>query len=69
MKPCVSGSCLRSLPVALGALLSPTPHPPAGQKAAIQGAKDGLRVLIVDQGRAPGGSRSQPHNAPPHGTS
>jgi NAD(P) transhydrogenase len=28
---------------------------PAGQKAAIQGAKDGLRVLIVDQGRAPGG--------------
>ncbi|MEZ6018114.1 MAG: Si-specific NAD(P)(+) transhydrogenase [Planctomycetota bacterium] len=28
---------------------------PAGQKAAIQGAKDGVRVLVVDQGRAPGG--------------
>lgn len=28
---------------------------PAGQKAAIQGAKEGRRVLVVDQGRAPGG--------------
>ncbi|MFT5734864.1 MAG: NAD(P) transhydrogenase [Planctomycetota bacterium] len=28
---------------------------PAGQKAALQGAKQGRRVLLVDQGRAPGG--------------
>lgn len=28
---------------------------PAGQKAALQGAEAGLRVLVVDQGRAPGG--------------
>ncbi len=28
---------------------------PAGQKAALQGAKEGKRVLLVDQGRAPGG--------------
>jgi NAD(P) transhydrogenase len=28
---------------------------PAGQKAALQGVKCGLRVLVVDQGRSPGG--------------
>lgn len=28
---------------------------PAGQKAALQGASEGRRVLVVDQGRAPGG--------------
>ncbi|QDV08990.1 Soluble pyridine nucleotide transhydrogenase [Planctomycetes bacterium Poly30] len=28
---------------------------PAGQKAALQGAREGRRVLLVDQGRAPGG--------------
>ncbi len=28
---------------------------PAGQKAALHGAKEGRRVLLVDQGRAPGG--------------
>jgi len=28
---------------------------PAGQKAALQGAKEGKRVLVIDQGRAPGG--------------
>ncbi|MEM8709436.1 MAG: Si-specific NAD(P)(+) transhydrogenase [Planctomycetota bacterium] len=28
---------------------------PAGQKAALQGAQEGRRVLLVDQGRAPGG--------------
>lgn len=28
---------------------------PAGQQAAIQGAKEGKRVLLVDQGRSPGG--------------
>ena len=28
---------------------------PAGQKAAVQGAKEGKSVLLVDQGRAPGG--------------
>jgi len=28
---------------------------PAGQKAALQGAKEGRRVLVVDQARAPGG--------------